>query len=535
MLVGTRYTDKECLDEYDTIVVGSGIGGLCLASLLSLIGEKVCVLEGHYTAGGYCHDFTRKGYTWDVGVHYVGQVHLKDHPIANIFKLIGNDEIRWHKYSDVTDKIKLGDFSFNFKNDSEKVYIDSLVKKFPKEKNNIIKYVKLCKSIFLSAKLHYVGLAMPQSLDFLTKRLGRLFQKEAKVSTLKRMREIFNDELLINTLCSIYPDYGLSPSESSFAVHAIVSYHYSLGGSFPEGGGSLMISKIVDGIQSRGSHVFTRCLVDEILVSDKGAYGVRTSKGRIIKAKNVVSNCGYHKTYNELLAKKNLDLDFLNELNTFKLSSASFVSYIGLSEDVDPSKLPAENIIIHPKGQGLGALDEASQNFEKDPSKNELAYLFITFPSRKNPLHKGAKQTAIALTTIDFKHFKKWQQSRWKQRPIEYDEYKSILNKKVIDLFLKNFPELNGKISYVESSTPLSNKHYVQKEFGEIYGAESSPKRISSRLFRPRGRIKNLYHVGSDNMFGGVAPSVVSGVQAFLVLRPLKGFLLLLKNGILKN
>ena len=61
--------------SWDAIVIGSGIGGLTAAALLSKHGGKrVLVLERHYTAGGYTHGFHRPGYEWDVGVHYIGDV-----------------------------------------------------------------------------------------------------------------------------------------------------------------------------------------------------------------------------------------------------------------------------------------------------------------------------------------------------------------------------------------------------------------------------------------------------------------------------
>ena len=75
--IGKRYRAERVADDYDVIVLGSGIGGLTSAALLSQLGKKVIVLEQHYTAGGFTHAYERNGYEWDVGVHYIGEMGRK--------------------------------------------------------------------------------------------------------------------------------------------------------------------------------------------------------------------------------------------------------------------------------------------------------------------------------------------------------------------------------------------------------------------------------------------------------------------------
>ena len=65
--------------DVDVIIVGSGISGLCCGAMLSMEGKKVLILEKHFKLGGYTHTFKRKGFEWDVGIHYIGSVHDKNH------------------------------------------------------------------------------------------------------------------------------------------------------------------------------------------------------------------------------------------------------------------------------------------------------------------------------------------------------------------------------------------------------------------------------------------------------------------------
>ncbi|GIL50508.1 hypothetical protein Vafri_6686 [Volvox africanus] len=53
--------------ETDFVVIGSGIGGLCCAALLSKYGYRVTVCESHYLAGGAAHSFDVAGYKFDAG------------------------------------------------------------------------------------------------------------------------------------------------------------------------------------------------------------------------------------------------------------------------------------------------------------------------------------------------------------------------------------------------------------------------------------------------------------------------------------
>ncbi len=68
--VGLPYKQHPPAGSFDAIVIGSGMGGLSAAAILTKHGGKrVLVLERHYTPGGYTHVFRRPDYEWDVGVH----------------------------------------------------------------------------------------------------------------------------------------------------------------------------------------------------------------------------------------------------------------------------------------------------------------------------------------------------------------------------------------------------------------------------------------------------------------------------------
>jgi all-trans-retinol 13,14-reductase len=59
-------------DAWDVIVIGSGMGGMVTAAALSRLGHKVLMLEQYDSLGGQTHSFSREGFSWDAGIHYLG-------------------------------------------------------------------------------------------------------------------------------------------------------------------------------------------------------------------------------------------------------------------------------------------------------------------------------------------------------------------------------------------------------------------------------------------------------------------------------
>ena len=101
-------------DSYDTIIIGSGIGSLASAALLSKEGKKVLVLERHYTEGGFTHIFKRKGYEWDVGIHYIGDVGRPNSLLKKLFDYITDGQLEWADMGEVYDRIYIGEQQFDF-------------------------------------------------------------------------------------------------------------------------------------------------------------------------------------------------------------------------------------------------------------------------------------------------------------------------------------------------------------------------------------------------------------------------------------
>ena len=84
-------------EKFDTIIIGSGMSGLTSGVLLSQYGKRVIILEKHFKAGGWTHTFKRNNFEWDVGIHYIGEVHNPKSPIRKMFDILSDGKLEWQK------------------------------------------------------------------------------------------------------------------------------------------------------------------------------------------------------------------------------------------------------------------------------------------------------------------------------------------------------------------------------------------------------------------------------------------------------
>jgi len=505
------YKQQKIEGTFDAIVIGSGMGGIATAAFLAKEGQKVLVLERHYTPGGFTHVFKRNKYEWDVGVHYVGDVHREHTELHKMFKYITGGKMKWEEMGSPYDVMYFGDDRYDFVAGTEE-FKAKIKSYFPSEEKAIDAYVELIYATQKSQRWFFAEKLLPNWLSALFGNLLRKSGLKGNKTTLEVLEGLTKNKKLIAVLTGQYGDYGLPPAQSSFLMHAALIKHYMKGACYPIGGAQQIYETVAPTILNAGGEVFTNAEVKEVIVKNGKAVGVKMFDGKEFFAPVVISDAGIFTTYKHLLPehqKKELQTEKLFE--NIQPSVGHVCLYIGINESNETLKLGKSNYWIFPDNYDH---DKNVEDYVNNPDA-ELPVVYISFPSSKDPDwdNRYAGKTTIEIVTLSpYAWYEKWKDKRWMKRGEDYNAFKEKLAQRLLEALYKRHPELRGKIDYYELSTPLSTAHFANYEYGEIYGIDHTTKRFEQKFLKARTPIKNFYLTGQDIVSCGVGGALFSGL-----------------------
>ncbi|XP_077108665.1 all-trans-retinol 13,14-reductase-like [Ranitomeya variabilis] len=506
----------------DALVIGSGVGGLSAAAALAKAGKRVLVLEQHDQAGGSCHTFQEHGYEFDVGLHYVGQMH-EGGMLRVIMDQLTDGQLQWNRLEDQYDSIIIGHKLYRLYAGKHE-FPTTLKKQFPGEKEAIDKFVSLMKKVARQVPLLAILKIIPQHLALLLLKSGLLHRLSpvfhlAESSHQDVVRGLTSNKELQTVFSYLF--YGVPPNDSSFMINALLLHHYKRGAWYPRGGSSEIAFHMIPVIERAGGKVLVKAPVTRILLNNGRVTGVavqRKDKEICIYAPVVVSDAGIFNTYEQLLpfvVKKKPEVESL--LSSLQYGMGCFLVFVGICGTSDKLGLKSTNLWIYTESD-LNSLMEKLQSLEWEEVCKQLPLMFITFPSAKDPTysqrHPGHSCMTL-LTMAPYDWFHQWSDQKPRNRGEEYHTMKMMLANHMVERAIKEFPQLQGKIEYLEAATPVSNEFYLRAPKGSMYGAEQNCSRyqcdIISRM-RSQTAVSGLYLTGQDVFSSGVAGAVHGGL-----------------------
>ncbi len=501
------------MQEFDTIIIGSGVGGLAAAICLARKGQKVLVLEQHYVPGGWSHSFTLKGQRFSPGVHYVGLLE-KGRSLHEVYRGLGiaNDLVFFRLNKSAYEHCIIGDETINLPAGIDNLK-KALIDRFPKEDKNIVQYLTLVENVCLELQLMPTlkGWWQKITVPWRTKNFGKF-----SLFSLKRVIGWHIKDPLLKAVLNIQcGDHGLPPARACFPVHCSVMSHYFDGGYYPMGGGGGIVKAMTNGVKRNGGEVRVKQDVKKILVENNKAFGVELADGTQLFAKNILSNADPGITYLDLIGSDKLSNGLQKKLKKTKYSVTSLILFLTLEMDV-MKYIDSGNIWMVDS-------EDIDANFEslmKDDitQGDRFPAVFISCTTLKDPVsfngryHNFEIVTYVDYDNLDgFNHLEDYHNEKYK-----------AFKEKVIGKMMNNvervIPNAKQHIVQVELGTPKTNEFFINSTKGNVYGTEKTLSQVGPFSYKNKSEISNLFLCGASTLSHGVGGATNSGVAAAAVI-----------------
>jgi phytoene dehydrogenase-like protein len=244
-------------------------------------------------------------------------------------------------------------------------------------------------------------------------------------------------------------------------------------GALPEGGSRGMVNRMEQRYRELGGQVYTGMAAEEIMVRGNRAVGVRFSGDRIIDAGYVIASCDVHITLKKLLKNKYIDKQFeyrYRRPREYPVLS-SFHAAFGVREDLRnyPHALVFETEPLTVGVTGYCSLGMRNYSYEKDFAPPGCATLTV----------------ALNQTTEDYAFWKNLYTGDREQ----YRREKERIAEGIRERLERRFPELRGKIAFLDAATPVTYHRYTGAYQGAWMSFMMTPK---TKLMMHHGFIRGL-------------------------------------------
>lgn len=464
--------------KYDAVIIGSGLGGLECAHILSKAGMSVLLLERGTQAGGCLQSYRRLGLAFDTGFHYVGGLD-EGQSLHSAFRHLGLLRLPWQRLDNHFDRVTIGNQTFSFAQGYD-AFVETLTAAFPAERDALNKYADMLKQ------------CGEQQFDALNPQTGEssVLSRFFETSAYQYLTETFHDPLLINVLCG-------TSLKMELRKESLPLFTFAHGnGSFIEsswrlkGDGSLIVNSLTDGIRMHGGEIICNTEVRELVEKDGKLVHAVCSNGEIYEGTIFISNIHPAVTCNLVKQSSRMKKVYRSRITHLENTFGMFT----VSLRIKPQTLRYFNW---------------NQYIYKEPD-------VWTFHLKNNPvsgvlvscriLEDGSKyvQQVDLLTPMNWSECEQWSHTEVGRRGEDYKAMKKRVADECITLAERFIPGLRDRITGCYTSTPLTYRNYTLTPEGSAYGLRKDFRNPIITLLSPRTPIPNLLLTGQNLMLHGL-------------------------------
>lgn len=464
--------------KYDAVIIGSGLGGLECAHILSKAGMSVLLLERGTQAGGCLQSYRRHGLAFDTGFHYVGGLD-EGQSLHSAFRHLGLLRLPWQRLDNHFDRVTIGNQTFSFAQGYD-AFVETLTAAFPAERDALNKYADMLKQ------------CGEQQFDALNPQTGEssLLSRLFETSAYQYLTETFHDPLLINVLCG-------TSLKMELRKESLPLFTFAHGnGSFIEsswrlkGDGSLIVNSLVDGIRMHGGEIICNAEVQELVEKDGKLVHAVCSNGEIYEGTIFISNIHPAVTCNLVKQSSRMKKVYRSRITHLENTFGMFT----VSLRIKPQTLRYFNW---------------NQYIYKEPD-------VWAFHLKNNPVsgvlvscripEDGSKyvQQVDLLTPMNWSECEQWSHTEVGRRGEDYKAMKKRVADECITLAERFIPGLRDRITGCYTSTPLTYRNYTLTPEGSAYGLRKDFRNPMITLLSPRTPIPNLLLTGQNLMLHGL-------------------------------
>lgn len=488
--------------QYDVIIIGSGLGGLLCANILSLQGKKVCVVEKNKQFGGNLQTFSRNKQIFDTGVHYIGGLE-KGQTLYQIFKYAGIiHSLKLKKMDGAFDRIWIGNQLKEYaQHQGWGNFKQKLKEFFPEEGVAIDAYVEKVKTVCAQFSLYNLHLDDTNTEKFSSSSLSAKQFIESLTENKNLQAVLAGNNLL----------YAGQANTTPFHMHALITNSYVESSWKCVDGGSQIAKILVANIRKNGSQIMRNTRVEKIVEKDGTIDHVVLENNKKLFGKYFISNIHPADTL-EITASPQLKSLYRKRINSLPNTIGSFSLHLVLEEKAIAYR--NYNCYYH-KENLLWDIN----NYTDDDWPRGYGLYFIA--DRKDPSFASA---ISILTPMRFEEVALWEKTYNRAgaeatRSKDYEYFKKRKAEILLNLVEERLPNLRKCTKHYYTSTPLTNRDYIGGKDGSMYGIQKDFHDAIKTMLSPRTKISNLFLTGQNvNLHGILGTSLTAVLTCSLLL-----------------